>query len=407
MSVINIYENASYTLDKSYIDEFKQFLNENKDLPMILQGETIIFDSYTIGSIRIKDLVINIQPRISKLSSNHYLEMQLYNEGLLNDKISSLLGENESFGIQENLIDLFLQEAFDLVNGGVEGDFVKVREETNQIRGKILVDQISPINLLQDKIPIEYEVHTLNTSYNKIIKLALDKVRILRKKDKHIKLHALINSYFDEIDVDITDLPLILQQKEDKIYFENEKYPLVLGLAEKILKDLKINLKSNQVTSSSYLVNSNTLFEKYVRKVLSNQLKLNVTKWDKAKQMGKFRVGSNEYIKSYSPDIMIDYHHDTNSAFAVLDAKNKDIYNHNKIGELADLYQLLFYCYALNSSYGGLVYPYYGSLQPIRINIDSFKEANLFAFSVDFSKPIKERNLNFSNHIKNTIHLID
>lgn len=407
MNVITIYENSSYTLDKRYIDEFKQFLNENKDLPMVLQGETIIFDSYTIGSIRIKDLVINIQPRISKLSSNHYLEMQLYNEGLLNDKISSLLGENDSFGIQENLIDLFLQEAFDLVNHGVEGDFVKVREETNQIRGKILVEQISPINLLQDRIPIEYEVHTLNTPYNKIIKLALDKVRILRRKDKHIKLHALVNSYFEEIDVEITDLALLLLQKEDKIYFENMKYPIVLGLAEKILKDLKINLKSNQVTSSSYLVNSNNLFEKYVRKVLSKHIKLNVTKWDKAKPMGKFKVGSDEYIKSYSPDIIIDYHNNTNSAFAVLDAKNKDISNLNKIGELSDLYQLLFYCYALNSNYGGLIYPYYGSLEPIRINIDSFKEANSFAFSVDFSKPIKERNRVFTDFIKGTLHLID
>ncbi len=407
MNVINIYENSSYTLDKSYIDEFKQFLNDNKELPMVLQGETIIFDSYIIGSIRIKDLVINIQPRVSKLSSNHYLEMQLYNEGLLDDKISSLLGENESFGIQENLIDLFLQKTFDLVNQGVEGDFVKVTEETNQIRGKILIDKISPINLLQDKIPIEYGVHTLNTSYNKIIRLALDKARIIGKKDKHIKLHALVNSYFDEIDADITELPLLLLEKNDKIYFENEKYPTVLGLAEKILKDLKINLKSNQVTSSSYLVNSNNLFEKYVRKVLLNHIKLNVTKWDQAKPMGKFKVGFNEYIKSYSPDIMIDYHNDSSSAFAVLDAKNKDISNHNKIGELSDLYQLLFYCYALKSNYGGLIYPYYGSLQPIRINIDSFKETNLFAFSMDFSKSIKERNTTFVDSIRDTLHLKD
>ncbi|RFU69964.1 hypothetical protein D0469_08455 [Peribacillus saganii] len=407
MNVINIYENSSYTLDKRYVDEFKQFLKENNGLPMVLQGETIVFDNYTIGSIRIRDLVLNIQPRISKLSSNHYLEMQLYNEGLLDDKISSLLGENESFGIQENLIDLFLKETFDLVNHGVEGDFVKVREETNQVRGKILIENISPINLLQDKIPIEYEVHTLNTSYNKIIKLALDKVRILGRKDKHIKLHALVNSYFDDIDVDIAELSLILLEKGEKIFFENQKYPIVIGLAEKILKDLKINLKRNQVTSSSYLVNSNNLFEKYVRKVLLNNLKLSVTKWDQPKQMGKFKVGSEEYIKSYSPDIMIDYHNNTNSAFAVLDAKNKDISNHKKIGELSDLYQLLFYSYALNSNYGGLIYPNYGPLQPVRINIASFKETNLFAFSVDFSQPIKKRNTTFVDQIKRTLHLID
>ncbi|MBD3843128.1 MAG: hypothetical protein IE909_14860, partial [Campylobacterales bacterium] len=297
--------------------------------------------------------------------------------------------------------------AFDLVNHGVEGAFVKVREETNQIRGKILVDQISPVNLFQDKIPIEYEVHTLNTTYNKIIKLALDKVRILGRKNKHIKLHSVISSYFEDIDVYITDLTHLLLEKEEIKYFENEKYPIVLGLAEKILKDLKINLKSNQVTSSSYLVNSNNLFEKYARKILMKNIKFNVMKWDQAKRMGKFKVGSEEYIKSYSPDIIIDYHNNTNSAFAVLDAKNKDISNLNKIGELSDLYQLLFYCYALKSHYGGLIYPYYGSLQPIRINIDSFKESNLFAFTVDFSKPIKERNAIFVESIKKTLNFVD
>ncbi|HLS36625.1 MAG TPA: hypothetical protein VK061_10320 [Bacillota bacterium] len=407
MTIIDIYENSSYTLGKEYIEEFKQLLTENKDLPMALQGETIIFDSYIIGSVRIKDLVINIQPRIANLSTNHYLEIQLYNEGILNDKISSLLGENESFGIQENLIELFLKEAYELVNHGVEGDFIKVREETNKVRGKILVEEISPVNLFQDKIPIEYEVHTLSTPYNKIIKLALDKVKIIGRKDRHIKLHTIVNSYFDEIEANITDLPFYVLEKEMKIHFENEKYPIVLGLAEKILKDLKMNLKSNQVTSSSYLVNSNSLFEKYVRKVLSNHIKLNVSKWDKAKRMGKFKIGSNEYIKSYSPDIMIDYHNDTNSAFAVLDAKNKDISNYNKIGRISDLYQILFYCHALESSYGGLVYPYYGSLSPIKINIDSFKETNLFSFSVDFSKPIKERNTIFADFVKTTLGLID
>src|SRR5690625_3862403 len=152
MTIIDIYENSSYTLGKEYNEEFKQLLTENKDLPMALQGETIIFDSYIIGSVRIKDLVINIQPRIANLSTNHYLEIQLYNEGILNDKISSLLGENESFGIQENLIELFLKEAYELVNHGEEGEYIKVKEETNKIRSNIIIEDITQINLFQDII---------------------------------------------------------------------------------------------------------------------------------------------------------------------------------------------------------------------------------------------------------------
>lgn len=407
MRIINIPENSSFTLEKSYIEEFRVFLNDNSNLPLHLQDETIIFDSYIIGSINIKDLVINIEPRISKLTSNHYLEMQLYNEGLLDDRISSQLDENESYGVQENLIDLFLKNAYELVNSGLEGDFVKIREETNKIRGKILVEEISPINLLQDKIPIEYEIHTLNTSYNKIIKIALDKVRVLATKRIHIKLYSLVNSYFEDIEIDTINLNDLLQDIEMKTHFENENYSIVLGLAEKIIRNLKINLRSNKVNSSSYLMNSNSLFENYARKVLLNNLNENVIKWKKDKPMGKLKIGSEEYVKSYSPDIIINYHEDTDTAFAVLDAKNKDISNHSKIGDLSDIYQLLFYSNSLSSEYGGLVYPYYGALEPVQINVESFKETILFAFTIDFSKPVRERNKVFSNSVKNSLHIYD
>lgn len=407
MRIINIPENSSYTLDESYINEFQVFLNDNKNLPLHLQGKTIIFDSYIIGSINIKDLVINIEPRISKLTSNHYLEMQLYNEGLLDDRISSQLDENENFGVQENLVDLFLKNAYELVNGGLEGDFVKVKEETNKIRGKILVEEISPVNLLQDKIPIEYEIHSLNTSYNKIIKIALDKVNVLATKRIHIKLHSLVNSYFEGIDIDTININDLLQDVQIKTHFENVNYSTVLGLAEKIIKNLKINLKSNKISSSSYLMNSNSLFENYARKVLLTNLSAKVIKWKKDKPMGKLKIGSEEYIKSYSPDIIVDYHENSDTAFAVLDAKNKDISNHSKIGDLADIYQLLFYSNSLSSEYGGLVYPYYGSLEPVQINVESFKETILFAFTIDFSKPVRERNKNFSNAVKKSLHIPD
>ena len=402
---IEIFENSSYTLNSEYVNEFQKFLKDNSGLPMELKDSTIIFDNYTIGSLQIKGLVINIQPRITNLTVNHYFEMQLYNEGLLNDNITSLLSENSSYGIQENLISLFLNEALELVNLGVEGSFVKVREETNKIRGKILVDQISPVNLFQDRVPVEYEIHTLDTSFNKIIRLALDKIRVLDKNTEQVNQYAIVNSYFDQIDAELSEYKLLLQENEQKLYYENNKYPIVLGLAKKILENLKVNLKNNEVASSSYLVNSNNLFEKYSRKVLTEKLSLKVSKWEQPKKMGQFTINKSIYVKSYIPDIMIDFHNDTIAALAVLDAKNKDVYDYQKIGELADLYQLLFYCYSLNSTYGGLVYPYYGELEPVLMNIESFRETNLYAFFIDFSKPIKARNEKFTNDVKKVLRV--
>ncbi|WP_416150232.1 5-methylcytosine restriction system specificity protein McrC [Salipaludibacillus sp. HK11] len=403
MKQINIPENSSYTLGPEYTEDLNEFLNENKDLPLRLNGNTILFDDYTIGSLTIRDQTIVVIPRIQNLTPNHFFEMQLYNEGLLNNNISGLLGENSQFGIQQNVIQLFLDEALELVAQGVEGAFNRIEEETNIIKGRILIEKISPVNLLQDRIPIEFDVHTRQTSFNKIIKLALDKVRILIEGIEQKKMFALVNSYFDDIDTLVTDLPRLLQENESKLYYENDKYPVVIGLALKILKDLKLNMRNNEVLASSYLVNSNNLFENYVRKVLADKLKNSVSKWNSPKKIGQFSIGDNIFEKSYIPDIMLGYHKDTNNALAVLDAKNKDITNFQNIGSLADLYQILFYCYSLDTKSGGIVYPYFGSLNPVRLNIDSFKETNLFAFNIDFSLPLGKRNEVFVNDVKQTL----
>ncbi|MEB6299042.1 McrC family protein [Staphylococcus xylosus] len=403
--IIEIHENSSYTIPNHHINVFKEFLSDNNDLPLRLNGNTISFDPYTVGSITIEDLVINIKPRIKNITANHYLEMQLYNEGLIDEQISSLLDENFSFGMQENIVELFLHEAFELVANGLEGDFIKVREESNKIKGQILVNEISPMNLILDRIPVQYDVHTLNTSYNKIIKLALDKVRILISNSSQMKRYAIINSYFEDIESSLHDIDILVHELKEKLYFINEKYPIVIGLAEKILKDLRLNLRRNKIKSSSYLVNSNSIFEEYVRKILTNNLEVQISKWDRPKKIGKYKVDDKEFIKSYIPDILVDYNYDSDSAYTVLDAKNKDISNYNKMGALPDLYQILFYCQSLNSNFGGLIYPHHEELDPIRVNISSFNETNIFIFSIDFSQPLKKRHALLAENIKNTLHL--
>lgn len=405
MKIINIAENSSYTLAETAVSSFRDFLSVNANLPVKLEGNTLVFDEYTIGSITVKDLSIVINPRIKRLSPNHYFEMQLFNEGLLTSSLSTILGENSHFGIQQNLTELFLEESFSLVSKGVEGAFIKVQEESNVVKGRILTEKITPLNLLQNLIPIEYEVHTQKTSFNKIVKLALLKILPLIEGEKNTKLFALVNAYFEDIEVLPSDLPFLLMENEAKLFYENECYPTVIGLAIKILKELRLNMKDNKVLGSSYLVNANTLFENYALKVLSDGLKENVSKWEKPKKMGQFSYGGKQIIKTYIPDIIIDFHNDTNTAHAVIDAKNKDVSIPQNIGNLPDLYQILFYCYSLNANFGGLVYPYFGEFETSRINIDSFKENNIFAFAIDFSKPIQQRNSLFVNNVKNAFQI--
>ncbi|MCS8595928.1 hypothetical protein EFE27_08130 [Leuconostoc citreum] len=402
MKIISIFENSAYTVPDEYITPLVEFLENNKKLPVHVHGNTLTFDEYVIGSITINDLSILINPRINKMKPNHYFEMQLYNEGLLDDKLSTSMDEESTFGIQQNLTTLFLKKTAELVSQGIEGAFIKVSEETNVIKGRILINEISPLRLIQDQIPVEYDIHTHNTAFNKIIKLALNKILLLINDNKiQSRLFSQVNAYFEDVDVFESDLPQLILELESKFYYENPYYPTVIGLAIKILNDLKLNIKNNKVMGSSYLVNSNNLFEKYARKVLTNSLQEPIKKWAIPKTMGKISFGSKSFEKSYIPDILVDYHDDLKTAFAVLDAKNKDILNPQNIAKLPDLYQILFYCYTLKTDYGGLIYPAFNPLfKSAQISVDSFKENNLFAFTIDFSKPLKQRNFDFVNAVK-------
>lgn len=400
MKFITLIENSSLKLLSEYVEDAIGLLKENPSLPFMINNDTLIFDKYIIGSIQFKDLVITIKPRIKKMTTNSYLEMQLYNEGLLDERISSLLDENQSYGIQESIISLFIEETLNLVNKGLDGDFIIVREETNFVKGKIIVDQISPVNLMLDRVPVEYEMHTLQTSYNMLVKLALDKVQTLSKSSGIRNKISIVGSFFKDIQADFSDIMDYFDQVDQKLFFVNKHYPTVLALAKKILIDLKINLKNNKVSSSSYLVNSNTIFESYVRKVLNDYLKASVTKWNVPRSMGNLVIDGNEISKSYCPDVLINYRNSENLAYAVIDAKNKDISKRTNVAEVSDIYQLLFYCNSMSARYGILVYPDFEGFDITRLNISSFSEQDLYVCTIDFAYKIQDRHFKFIEQVK-------
>jgi len=187
--------------------------------------------------------------------------------------------------------------------------------------------------------------------------------------------------------------------------FVNVYYSKALGLAKKILDDLKINFRKHETTSSSYLVNSNSIFENYARKVLKDGLRADVTKWNKPKKIGQFTLDGETIEKSYQPDVLIEYNNDLNVSLAVIDVKNKDISSLSDIGSLSDLYQIIFYSSSLDASYGGLIYPAYKKIMPTKVSIDSLREVNLFVFGIDFSVEIHRRNKQLIKDIRETFNV--
>ena len=409
MKIIKLQEGNSYYLHDDEITDFQNFLHQNSELPVHISKRNLVFDDYIIGSLTVGNTSIAISPRLSHFTTNDYFEMQLYTEGIVSDNVSTLLSENKQYGIQENLVSLFLDILKKLVNFGLDGQFITKESYSNKIHGKILINKIDPIHLLQDEIPIQYDIHTFQTTDNKIIKLALNKCRLLIQNVKEHEKFAQVYSYFKDIFTTRQETELLIQQKKSSYttsFHTNPHYSYAIKLALKILSDIKLNMKDNKILGSSFLVNSNNLFEKYSRAVLKKNTSFTISKWTNPHRTAKFIIDKNDYYKSYVPDILINYNESKNSTYALIDAKNKDISNHQNIAQLPDLYQVVFYCQNLKTKLGGLVYPSKENLSPIKITLENFTDISFYAFFIDFSLPIKQRNQKFADEVIKSFSLI-
>lgn len=411
LKLITIKENSPLVLDKqSDADAFTKFKQDNLNIPFEVRDNIVFFDSYIIGSICINNLLVNIEPRIKSLNINDYFEMQLYTEGIIDESIESLLKENSSFGIERNLVTTYLNSLEILVKSGLDGNYINISDVSKYIRGRVKSEEISNIHIINEVLPIEYQIFSIDVCYNQLLKLALEKIRLLIQNNESRVQYSQIFKAFDKVNTKRALMHLYMQKVNSINYFENKKYSKALQLAVKILEELNINFQYSQgdtTNNYSYLINSNTVFEKYVRAILRNNLSQNVLKWDKGKEVATVNLGENILSKSIIPDVMIDYSEDTNSTFVVLDVKNKDISDHNNLIDLQDLYQILFYSENLRCQLMGLVYPskdesvdQYG-----KVNVAINRQVDLYYFLIDFDLSLANRHKQFINNLKNVFHV--
>lgn len=397
-------ENEKLRLDSDFPKEQLKRLLDSSDLPIQLSSDEnyLLFESYTIGTILLGEMQIQIVPRNKNLSLSNYLEMFLYAEGLFRDD-STITSVKDNADPQLELALKFVAEVKKLLEESLDGSFNYLEEKNSKIRGRILTEKLSLIDLKLEQIPIEYPFFSFEILPNLVIKHALEKVRYI-VTNEYIDQFNEVYSKFDEIDISDRDAN---RDSEDIKYSEfifDSKYKTVLELAQKVLSAIAINIDGrNNSSTSAFLFNSNDIYEKYVLKVLKDNLSIPVEKWNKPKVFARLSaVNGAEIEKSYVPDILINYNPTDMRSDIVLDAKNKDITDFNKLGNVSDLYQLFFYKNILNSRYSGLVYPSAQKINAGRIDYEGYPDMNAYYFVLDFSKTLKDRHLQFITEIKET-----
>lgn len=404
MRNITIKENSEIQIDEETCSLVNKMLVDDPSLPIKLNKEVLSFDEYTVGSLQIGGIHIEITPRNPAFTLESLFEMLLF-ESLNNfdeNYMTTGFGDNQSFGLAA-ITSQFYYECIKLVDFGLTGGFVKRKEYGYEINGSLILEEYHPSFIPIRGLAYYNDLYSLNIEPNMIIKSALEKIlRMEKRPEIRKKYQAILRNFqeFDSFNGDIASLDEITRSFSSS----NPHYPLTLEFAIKILKDMKTKFNGGSVEWYAFLHNSNDIFEKYVRKVLSKGLNSYVTKWDEPKKIAVLSDGERTGSKSYVPDILIDYNANTNTAKAVLDAKNK-VFETNKedIGEIlhsADMYQLTFYCDKMSTNLGGLIYPSGDDYKPINVLIDGNQDFRFVLFPINMRNRIAARHRKLCQDIK-------
>lgn len=390
-----ILENESIFLESPHLELAEEIIQQNPELPISLEGNSLSFNDYIVGEMQLADLLITIKPRNKALNLGTIFEMAAFVN--INTLISNLnipgYNYNQSFGISA-ITDNFYKIVQLLLQYGLTGNLIGRIESSKLIKGKMLFDNFNFKTIPYKGIETISHNYTLNIEANQVIKSALIKLLQIEKSSiVTSQIFSLLRD-FDQID----------EYKKDSIYLDeivrqhsssNPYYPLALEYALLIIKDLKLELRGGNVDWYAFLENSNTLFEKYIFKVLNTGLSEKVEKWDVPKQYATIRYNNSEGFKYFSPDIILDYNHRSNSCRAILDVKNKSFHpSESSLSDLvepSDIYQIVFYCKRLNTNTGGLIFPSSNRYDPIQLMVDSENDLYLYLISVNMNDSFEFR----------------
>lgn len=359
IEVINLAENQELILDDYEINEFIVFLSQNENIPVRVKGNSLIFDQYTIGSIQINNKVINIIPRNNAVDLNVVFDMLMYIKDVkTNTKTTGF--EKTVFSMAQVIPETFINSIQNLINFGITGTIISNEAIGFSLNGELIHESYYKKLLPINGISYKQVSFTTNVYANQIIRLALEKINKLNLSDNiNKKTRELLSSFevIGEFKEELIDINKIIKT----FYSTNPFYPQALEMAYIIINDLRISYGNGDIQFYSFLLNSNLLFENYVRKLTDELLTYNVEKWKYNRNFGVLKFNNEKSYKSFVPDIIVGYNSDYNSALGVFDVKNKyfepDITNLGEVVSNQDLYQILFYIRQLKSKFGILIYP--------------------------------------------------
>jgi len=391
-----VQENTPVLLAENDLSIARLLLKNYPNQPFYIKNNQLIFDSYIVGELRLKDLLIKIEPRNAALNLNNIFQITTYLSAQnINPEFDIPEYGSSMSGGMGSIVKKFTESVINLLQYGLTGLIENNQSYSKNIKGRLTFKMFHPLEVALKGVNVISSLHSPNTSTNQIIKSAIQKLLIIELDNaSRSELTALLRD-FDNIDSYAGDIGTISTLVEN-YQSSNPHYPLVIEYSLIILKNLKIGYRNGKLDSYAFLVNSNDVFEKYVLKILKKELGRKVEKLLQPQKYAVIRSSDGrEGNKSFSPDILVEYDIDNKKCLAVFDTKNKDfnpeLNNLSEIVSSQDIYQLIFYCMTLNTKLGGLIYPSLSDQSPLELMVSTDKDLKLFLISINMNRSFKDQ----------------
>jgi 5-methylcytosine-specific restriction enzyme subunit McrC len=345
------------------------FKNKLEIVPRF-DGQHEIKTQQYVGYIILPDHQIYIKPKIPNLSFINMVKYAL--------DLPDIRPEYFSAKEEQNYIDILvlflLDEVEVLIQKGLYMNYINYDDNLNCVRGKILFKE----NLIHnhdriDKIFCSFSELTQDIIENQIIKYTLYHLSMVQFIDNSINTRLV--EYYKKLDQ--IELVNISASSFNSIHFTplNEQYKPIISLCELLLRDSSLGTIGD-ITSLSFLINMDLLFQEFVGNLLRKELGESNVSLQKTES-----IDIHESLELVL-DIKILYN---NISTLILDTKYEQ--HPGKKPRPEHVHQMVSYSVGTGIKQCGLVY-----VGNIPTRTDHLKQAiNLFTLSLNISVSTKQQ----------------
>lgn len=327
-------------------------------------GETISFKNY-VGLIQINNNChIQILPKIDFLKGEEDETQKVFIRMLrsMKDFPSKMFSDanlkKESMNLYEIFIDMYLQELKHLVKKGIKSSYVRVEDNLNFYKGKLLCNKHIKQNMIHHEcFYVEYDDYQFNSSENKLIKSTLLKLRDITSNSHNLKSIRRFLGYFEQISTSKNydeDFSKIVIDRNTK------HYEILMKWSRIFLENKSFSTFFGEESARTLLFPMEKVFESYVScnmKKVFYKYRWEVSSQDKGYYL--FNKINGKYYQKFAlrPDFVVKR---SDNSIVILDTKWKKLVNDmNKNYGISqsDMYQMYAYAKKYNTSEIWLLYP--------------------------------------------------